>query len=212
MQSFTYQPNHHIPKSENSYLHNFQDKDGKDVVRTLAYVKDVAEFVKTIMTGRNINNERLLISADSGCGKLLVTCSIYDADKDGKILGYQPGSDRRIFLLAMVDDVCETTSNIGLILEKLGFPLPNPDVEFVSDIKLLLLVLGLHGSSAMHSCPYCHGFRARWEVDPKTGVGKWVKIGSGGRWIPGELRTSRTIQEHYEKWMAETGGKANLLK
>ena len=86
------------------------------MVRTLAYVKDVAEFIRTIMTGRDITNERLLISADSGCGKLLVTCSIYDADKDGKILGYQPGSDRRIFLLAMVDDVCETTSNIGLIL------------------------------------------------------------------------------------------------
>ena len=124
----------------NNFL-NFQDKDGNEVVRTLAYVKDVAEFIQTIMTGRNITNERLLISADSGCGKLLVTCSIYDADKDGKILGYQPGSDRRIFLLAMVDDVCETTSNIGLILEKLGFPLPNPDIEFVSDIKLLLLSL-----------------------------------------------------------------------
>ena len=191
----------------NNFL-NFQDKDGNEVVRTLAYVKDVAEFIQTIMTGRNITNERLLISADSGCGKLLVTCSIYDADKDGKILGYQPGSDRRIFLLAMVDDVCETTSNLGLILEKLGFPLPNPDIEFVSDIKLLLLVLGLHGSSAMHSCPYCHGYRARWDAKEKV----WKKIGTGGRWIAGELRTCRTIQDWYERWMAETEGDAKLLK
>ena len=41
---------------------------------------------------------------------------------------------------------------------------------------------------------------------------KWVKTGGAGRWILGEPRTLRSIQEWYEKWMAETGGDEDKLK
>ena len=82
--------------------------------------------------------------------------------------------------------------NLDLIFERLGFPLPpSEDLKFVSDIKLLLLCLGIHGSTSTHSCPFCEGHRARWGKD-KDGVERWIKQGGAGRWIPGEPRTLRS--------------------
>ena len=194
----------------------------------MAFVKDTVELVKEIKKGRGISKEELVLSADKGQGKLIVTMSIFDADSNGKVHGLKPGSNQRIFLLAMVmkmflfrflftscikvDDIPESTVNLDLIFERLGFPLPpSEDLKFVSDIKLLLLCLGIHGSTSMHSCPFCEGHRARWGKD-KDGVERWIKQGGAGRWIPGEPRTLRRIQEHYERWMQETSGDAKKLK
>ena len=111
--------------------------------------------------------------------------------------------------LFQVDDIPESTNNLNIIFERLGFPLPpSEDLKFVADLKLLLMVLGNHGTSSTHNCPFCMGHRARW--DPKKK--KWVKTGGAGRWILGEPRTLRNIQEWYEKWMAETGGDEDKLK
>ena len=46
----------------------------------------------------------------------------------------------------MVEDIPETTKNLVVMFEKLGFPLIHPNMKFVSDIKLLEIVLGLHGA------------------------------------------------------------------
>lgn len=61
------------------------------------------ELVKKIKGGRNIKREQLVLSADKGCGKVIVTLAIFDADSNGKIHGLKPGSNQRIFLLAMVN-------------------------------------------------------------------------------------------------------------
>ena len=104
----------------------------------MAFVKDTVEMVKEIKRGRGISKEELVLSADKGQGKLIVTMSIFDADSNGKVHGLKPGSNQRIFLLAMVmkmflfrflftscikvDDIPESTVNLVLI--RLGFPLP----------------------------------------------------------------------------------------
>ena len=46
----------------------------------------------------------------------------------------------------MVEDIPETTKNLVIMFEKLGFPLIHPNMKFVSDIKLLEIVLGIHGA------------------------------------------------------------------
>lgn len=46
----------------------------------------------------------------------------------------------------MVEDIPETTKNLCIMFEKLGFPLIHPNMKFVSDIKLLEIVLGIHGA------------------------------------------------------------------
>ena len=81
----------------------FQDDSGNEVKRVLAFVKDTVELVKEIRRGRNIKKEELVLSADKGCGKVIVTMSIFDADSNGKVHGLKPGSNQRIFLLAMVN-------------------------------------------------------------------------------------------------------------
>ena len=113
------------------------------------------------------------------------------------------------FAFFQVDDITESTNNLNIIFERLGFPLPpTNELKFVSDLKLLLMVLGIHGSTCTHSCPFCMGHRARWDSRRK----KWVKTGGAGRWFPGEPRTMRNILEWYEKWMSETGGDESKLK
>ena len=61
------------------------------------------QLVKDIRKGRNIKREQLVLSADKGCGKVIVTLAIFDADSNGKIHSLKPGSNQRIFLLAMVN-------------------------------------------------------------------------------------------------------------
>ena len=57
--------------------------------------------------------------------------------------------------LSMVDNVPETYENLVLIFEALQFPLDFGDVKIVADLKLLHLLLGLHGCKSIHACPYC---------------------------------------------------------
>ena len=58
----------------------------------MVFVKDTVELVKEIRRGRNIKREQLVLSADKGCGKVIVTLAIFDADSNGKIHGLKPGS------------------------------------------------------------------------------------------------------------------------
>ena len=48
----------------------------------MAFVKDTVELVKEIRRGRNIRKEELVLSADKGCGKVIVTMSIFDANSN----------------------------------------------------------------------------------------------------------------------------------
>ena len=98
----------------------FKDNQGNDITRTLSHVKDVVELLKKICGIRGIRRERLVISADKGGGKLIVTCTVYDQDQNGLFRGPKPGGKNRILVLAMVDGVEESTENIAVILEQLG--------------------------------------------------------------------------------------------
>ena len=69
----------------------------------MAFVKDPVNFVKEIGRGRDNKNQQLVVSADKGCKKVIITITIYDADSNGKVHGLKPGSNQRIFLLAMVN-------------------------------------------------------------------------------------------------------------
>ena len=61
------------------------------------------ELVKEIRKGRGVKKEELVLSADKGGGKVIVTMALFDADSNGKVHGLKPGSNQRIFLLAVVN-------------------------------------------------------------------------------------------------------------
>ena len=124
-----------------------------------------------------------------------------DADPNDNWDPVKPGAKERVFLLGMVDLIPESHHNLSTILEALNFPLPLPNVQFSADLKLLIISLGIHGTKAMHNCPYCFGFR----FQKRDQNGEPIKFGNAGRWREGPWRTLNNCQEWYERWMAETG-------
>ena len=124
-----------------------------------------------------------------------------DADPNDNWDPVKPGAKERVFLLGVVDLIPETHHNLSTILEALNFPLPLPNVQFSADLKLLIISLGIHGTKAMHSCPYCFGYR----FQKRDQNGEPIKYGNAGRWREGAWRTANNCQEWYERWMAETG-------
>ena len=144
---------------------------------------------------------------------MLITLTVYDleADPENTWDPMKPGAKERVFLLGMVDLVPETHHNLTTVFEALEFPLPFPNVKFSCDLKLLNLVLGIHGSGnamSMHSCPYCFGHRFQ-ERDVN---GDPIKFGDTGRWREGPWRTAKNCQEWYDKWMTETQEKTGQMK
>ena len=124
-----------------------------------------------------------------------------DADPNDNCDPVKPGAKERVFLLGVVDLIPETHHNLSTILEALNFPLPLPNVQFSADLKLLIISLGIHGTKAMHNCPYCFGYR----FQKRDQNGEPIKYGNAGRWREGAWRTANNCQEWYERWMAETG-------
>ena len=77
------------------------------------------------------------------------------------------------------------------------------EIQVVTDLKLLAIILGLHGNSCMHNCPY--GFC--YKVDERG-----RKNGNRGRYtVSSELRTIFNCYYWFNKWM-EAGGNPNHLK
>ena len=109
----------------------FEEKEnGKKFHSTLAYMSDIKGFVSEVITGRGLKSPRMVIGADYGQNKLLVTCSFYDEeDPNAKCNGKLPSAPQSSFLLASADLVPETHLNISKIFEKLGFPLDLPNLR-----------------------------------------------------------------------------------
>ena len=77
------------------------------------------------------------------------------------------------------------------------------EIQVVTDLKLLAIILGLHSNSCMHNCPY--GFC--YKVDERG-----RKNGNRGRYTTSsELRTLLSCIFWFNRWM-EAGGNPNNLK
>ena len=78
------------------------------------------------------------------------------------------------------------------LLELLQFPLQLEGVEIkvVVDIKLLVVLIGLHGTSCRYNCPYCEVYLSSYIIIP-------IKLsfenskGCRGNWIDGSLDPRR---------------------
>ena len=78
------------------------------------------------------------------------------------------------------------------LLQLLQFPLHLEGVEIkvVVDIKLLVVLIGLHGTSCRYNCPYCEVYLSSYIIIP-------IKLsfenskGCRGNWIDGSLDPRR---------------------
>ena len=84
----------------------FEDSSGNMCNRTCAFISDLPGFITKIVLERDIKNPpALVLGADVGCNKLLLTLSVLDEDyyKTLQASDIKPGS--KIFVLAMCDDL-----------------------------------------------------------------------------------------------------------
>ena len=182
----------------------FEDSQGKSITRTLAYISKMEDLIADVTEGRELSTPRLVIGADYGQEKLLVTASIYDdEDPHKKCIGMEPSAPQSSFLLASADLVPETTKNMKIIFNKLGFPLSNmPKLKLVFDLKLFNLIAGIQTASSIMACPFGLCYRINEKGEPSN----------TGRWVKGEPRTMRQCHKFHEDWMTETGGDRSRLR
>ena len=93
----------------------FQDKEGNVLERGMSYIKDVKAYVKKIVEGRGIKNPQLVLGADSGQKKMIMTLAITEQDPKAAFCdgNQKPGSTDTIFLLAETDNIPEIYPNLG---------------------------------------------------------------------------------------------------
>lgn len=152
---------------------SFDTKMGKEN-RAVVWA-DAEELVSSVIDARNlVGNYSLKVSADGGQGFLKVCLSIIDNslleasnDKELEMIEKRtryseggsascPGNPtgvKRLYILGIVPEVKETYDNFQLLfslidINKISF-------KFVSDFKVILIVIGQQTASATHPCPYC---------------------------------------------------------
>ena len=204
---------------------------GVAVQRTLSYVTDLPAFFHAIAMDEKVS-DAVIVSGDGGEGKLLITATVIyegqvgDDEEDAfaqiYVLAMIDGADenRHNFelMLKKLGFPLQETGRISfraiqghsepfrvIQSHSLDFLLIHllAEIQVITDLKLLAIILGLHGNQCMHNCPY--GFC--YKVDEKG-----RKNGNRGRYtVSSELRTIFKCHYWFNKWM-EAGGNPNHLK
>ena len=116
---------------------------------------------------------------------------------------YKSSSTYRVIIGARVDCVPECNHNLKVLLDALELPRLHKDFRIVCDLKVVDILLGIQSCSAIHSCPYCEGYKVN-----KLGI----KTNQKGLWVKGNPRTMNSLMNSYENWMIIINSYRNLLK
>lgn len=141
--------------------------------RNAVVCNDVDAFVKCIIHERNLNcNETSIkLGLDGGKGSLKVTLNLTTKEKDNlnsplkkstrysyaqgiQSRSFQDTGVKKLFILAIVEEVKETYENLKALLDELELE----KIEHFStlDLKCLNIICGLENpASASFPCPYC---------------------------------------------------------
>lgn len=133
---------------------------------------DAEELLQTVVENRNfVGNYHVKVMADFGKEFLKVSMSVWpedDSEEDcddqfQKRSTYAEGgscsktakftSVKKLLLLCVVPQVKETYENMKLLFELIG--INKIPFRFVSDLKLLLILIGQQTATATYPCPYC---------------------------------------------------------
>ena len=153
----------HFCSNELSFYIN--EKNGYEN-RVIVAVKDFDEFVKYILTHRELNPEShtVRIGLDGG-GKFLKVCmNIYEIanglDFSHKKRRRSLQSDflntgvKKSFLIAIVENISENYENIKKVLSQIS-NFNSTNFFMCNDLKATSLILGIQNASATYPCPMC---------------------------------------------------------
>ena len=90
--------------------------------------------------------------------------------------------------------IIDYQTHLEIVLKKLELPKLEKDFALVCDVKLIDILVGLQGCSAMYPCPYCLGCKVDEKGKPTNQRGTWQK---------GPPRTFRNLKEEFEKSMTK---------
>ena len=131
----------------------------------LVYCTNVAELISQLVTKREASaNHILKIGIDGGGGFLKVCLSILDYEvvesetkfsyKDGlKRDIFKDGGVKKLIILALIEDVKETYSNIKQLVDLLE--IGTDKYFFAFDMKLANIYFGIEAASSTHPCSWC---------------------------------------------------------
>ena len=143
----------------------FEDDERDEVERPLTFINDLNAFIAAICEKRDHSEENLTIALglDGGQGKLISTLTGSPEGEGNKAEREKTNNrlkstgTRRAFVVARVDEVPETYSNLTQLLSPLNLPALDKEFGVVCDLKVINILVGLQSCSSRHSCPYCQG-------------------------------------------------------
>ena len=130
--------------------------------------------------GLNENDILVVLGIDGGQDKLIVTITICptkvmskeDRRKESELKDrYKSKSTNRVIIGARVDCVPECNHNLKVLLDALELPRLHKDFRIVCDLKVVDILLGIQSCSAIHSYPYCEGYKVNKLKLTKRGFG-----------------------------------------
>ena len=145
---------------------------------SVAMTKDVNEMVEMACEEEGIDPEtaQFTVEMDGGQGQLAVSINIITPDTDAVARdGFKQTGTRHTLLLCLATGVPENYNNVSLLLKKLNLRKFKYSYKFVSDFKLLSIILGLSPSNSIHMCPYCDGYREDANGNPTNKKGDFKK-------------------------------------
>ena len=123
----------------------------------VAFVSDMRHLIQQIMYFRNIKEENLVIKfqADGGGGTTKLSAQFHDIN-DLKKKNYIANSCQTLIILAetVTDESAETLEVMWQLLG-LDYWLKKYTCCWVSDLKLMNIMMGLTGGNARHACCLC---------------------------------------------------------
>ena len=143
----------------------FEEKKEKSsqvakVTLDLVYVNNPTVFIDHIIEKRGLDKEKVLVRVglDGGQGSFKVVVSIFETDYDPEVTfrksegpGTRLKGSNRHLVMAMAENMQELYSNLWIVVEKLK--LNSIECCFVTDLKLINVLLGISSHSGKLACP-----------------------------------------------------------
>jgi hypothetical protein len=179
-------------------IKQFIDSDGNEVDRALSSVIDLPLFIEIICARRNCDPSKvkLVFGADGGKGKFIVTLAIIPEESKSNAASVSASGGKQILIVAEVAKIPEKHQNLKVVFDELRLSQLSRDYSVICDVKCIVILCGISGTSSMHSCPYCEGYKVN-----KQGK----KTNQKGEWLCGNtLRTMGSLMKHFKKWDKDT--------
>ena len=108
-------------------------EDGDIVNQSMVYIKDIGEFMKLIITERNIDplSTIVRVAMDSGQGFLKVTMNVFNpSDKTSNQPDLDDSGAKHCFIVAIAEGISEHNGKLGTLLDPLDLQNINYSVAF----------------------------------------------------------------------------------